>query len=211
MKLASKQRIQEYLAQHDCRKLHLGASNKLIAGWLNTDVEPIVPAIVYLDCEKTFPLEGAAIDFAFCEHFIEHLDREAGLSCMRETYRCLKPGGVFRVATPDLSKFVGLFSQPLDLAQQRYLEQFRILLGLDSMTPCRALNLVMHSWGHRCLYTREELTDALSRAGFLEIRSVGVGESRYEALRGLERHQEFCGEEMNSFETMVLEAVKVPS
>lgn len=208
MKLASRRRIREYLARHDQPKLHLGASNRHIAGWLNTDVEPMAEGTVFVDGGKPFPLESATFNYVFCEHFIEHLERDDGMSCMREAHRCLKPGGVFRVATPDLSKFLGLFATDLDVAQQRYLEQFRDLLSLDSITPCRALNLVMHSWGHRYLYTRDELSAAMLQAGFSTVRSVEVGESGDAVLRNLERHQEFAGDEANRFETMVLEAVK---
>jgi hypothetical protein len=66
----------------------------------------------------------------------------------------------------------------------------------------------MHSWGHRFLYTRAELAEELRRAGFGRVDSVDVGESRHPALRGIEQHQKFCGEEMNRFETFVLEATK---
>lgn len=208
MKLASKRRVREYLARHDRPKLQLGAAGRHIAGWLNTDIEPMAKGIVFVDGRKPFPFEDATFNYVFCEHFIEHLERDDGVSCMKEIHRCLKPGGVFRVATPDLSKFLGLFAADLDVAQERYLEQFRDLLSLDGITPCRALNLVMHSWGHRYLYTREELSAALLQAGFSAIRSVEVGESGDEALRNLERHQEYCGEEMTRFDTMVLEAVR---
>lgn len=207
-KRESRRRIAEYLEQNASRKLHFGASNKPLAGWLNTDIELHGPDTLYLDCTEPFPIGDDALDFAFCEHFIEHIDREAGLACMRETLRCLRPGGVFRVATPDLARIAGLLSPPLQPEQTRYLEQFRSLFGLESLTPCRALNLLMYSWGHRFLYTREELVDALSAAGFSRVESVEVGQSHHEPLRGVERHQEFCGDEMNRFETMVVEAIK---
>lgn len=207
-KRASRKRIQEFLDRNTVRKLHFGASNKPLPGWLNTDIEQHGPDTLYLDCTETFPIGDETLDFAFCEHFIEHIDREAGLACMRETLRCLKPGGVFRVATPDLARIAGLLSPPLQPEQARYLEQFRSLFGLESLTPCRALNLLMYSWGHRFLYTREELVEALSAAGFSRIDPVEVGQSRHEPLRNVERHQEFCGDEMNRFETMVVEATK---
>ena len=207
-KRESRRRIAEYLYRNTERKLHFGASNKPLPGWLNTDIELHGPDTLYLDCTETFPIGSDTLDFAFCEHFIEHLDREAGLACMTETLRCLKPGGIFRVATPDLARIAGLLSPPLDADQTRYLEQFRSLFGLDSLTPCRTLNLLMYSWGHRFLYTREELVAALSTAGFSRVEPVEVGQSRHEPLHGVERHQEFCGNEMNRFETMVVEAVK---
>ncbi len=204
----SRQLIAEYLDHTARRKLHIGASNKPLPGWLNTDIELHGPATLYLDCTDRFPIGNDTLDFAFCEHFIEHLDREAGLACMREVLRCLKPGGVFRVATPDLARIAGLLQPNPTADQVRYVEQFRSLFGLDSLTPCRVLNLVMYSWGHRFLYTHEELVDALSAAGFSRVESTEVGQSRHVDLRGVERHQEFCGDEMNRFETMVVEAIK---
>jgi predicted SAM-dependent methyltransferase len=40
-----------------------------------------------------------------------------------EVFRCLKRGGVFRVATPDLMKYVGLFAQTRTPEQQSYMKQ----------------------------------------------------------------------------------------
>lgn len=199
--------VRDYLGRTPAPKLHIGASNKPIDGWLNTDIERHA-GVAYLDCTAPFPFAAESFDYAFCEHFIEHLDQAEGLACMTEVHRCLKPGGVFRLATPDLEKYVGLFAPSLDAEQRRYLDQFRDLFGMKSVNACEVLNLAMHSWGHKFLYTRAELGEALRQSGFARIETAEVSQSRHEALRGVERHQEFCGEAMNRFETFVLEAVK---
>lgn len=144
----------------------------------------------------------------FCEHFIEHITRESGLVCMREVFRCLKPGGVFRVTTPDLTKFVGLFAPALDAAQVRYIEEFRILSDLDRLSPCRLLNIMMRGFQHQYLYTENELVEHLSEAGFSQFQSVELGMSCHDALRNIERHRFHSGDETARFETMFVEATK---
>jgi hypothetical protein len=50
------------------------------------------------------------------------------------------------------------------------------------------------------------LQGALEAAGFAEITRFNVGESNDEVFRGIERHAAAGDEEMNRFETMVVEA-----
>ena len=107
---ASPALVRDYLGREAVRKLHIGASDKSLPGWLNTDIERH-PGVAYLDCTRPFPFESDTFDYVYSEHFIEHLERDQGVACLREVLRCLKPGGVFRLATPDLEQYVGLFAQ----------------------------------------------------------------------------------------------------
>ena len=161
-----------------------------------------------MDATKPFPLPSQSFDFVFCEHFIEHISLDAAAICLREVFRCLKVGGVFRVATPDLQQYVNLFSDRLKPEQKRFLDQSASIFSWDRVSPCIALNHVVYNWGHRFLYTREELADVVKRAGFANVYQMPVGESNYEAICGIEQHGKFYGEEMNRFETMVFEARK---
>lgn len=201
-------RIRNYLATHGIRKLHLGASNNTLAGWLNTDLEPASPMAILMDASAPFPLPNESFDYVFSEHFIEHLNLDGAARCFAEVFRCLTPGGVFRLATPDLDQYIGLFSQQLRPEQLEFLRLFAAFFNLDRVNPCRALNHLAYNWGHQFLYTEEELVDGLRRAGFTEIVRAPIGDSRHENLRGLEQHAKFYGDVMNRFETMVLEASK---
>jgi hypothetical protein len=53
---------------------------------------------------------------------------------------------------------------------------------MGHVSPCVALNHISYNWGHRFLYTYDELVAALERAGFKQIIPVSVGESYYDAL-----------------------------
>jgi predicted SAM-dependent methyltransferase len=48
------------------------------------------------------PLQDEVADFIFSSHFLEHLDQPSGLRLVQECRRVLKPGGVLRIAVPDL-------------------------------------------------------------------------------------------------------------
>lgn len=201
--------IEAYLNSHSVRKLHLGASDKFLDGWLNSDIEPVSDREIYLDATKVFPLPDSCLDFVFCEHFIEHIGRAEGEFCMKQVHRCLKSGGVIHVATPDLSKYVGLFQENLEQCEQRHLKLFQAKFNIKDINACIALNHLVYNWGHKFLYTRDELFSVLRAAGFTKIEAAKVGESKYAALQNLEQHQKFYGDEMNQFETMVVEAVKL--
>jgi SAM-dependent methyltransferase len=47
------------------------------------------------------PFRDASFDFAFAEHFLEHLFLDDAVRLFRECYRALRPGGVLRVLVPD--------------------------------------------------------------------------------------------------------------
>ena len=51
---------------------------------------------------RGLPVKNDAADLAYCSHTLEHLTLEDCRIALRETYRFLKPGGVFRAVQPDL-------------------------------------------------------------------------------------------------------------
>ena len=208
--LSRKRIIKRYFSQHATRKLQLAASNKMLEGWLNSDLDPASSKSIYLDATKRFPFPDASLDYVFSEHFIEHITPEGAEVCLGEIYRCLKPGGVCRIATPDLQKYLGLFEDTLSPAQNQFLKDFAKTHKLDRISPCVALNYEAYHWGHSFLYTREELVSALDRAGFEKVISVALGKSEHDALRDIEQHWKIHGGfEMNEFETLLLEASKI--
>jgi hypothetical protein len=107
-----------------------------------------------------------------------------------------------------VERYVNLFSSGPAPDGERYLMQFQQKFKLAAISPCIALNHIFYNWGHKFLYSPQELNDLLEQAGFSKIERVSVGESPHVELRSLERHGLFYGEEMNRFETMVFEATK---
>ena len=62
--------------------------------------------IAYLDLTRPFPFRDASIEAVLASHVLEHLTVEEARRCVAEIHRVLAPGGVVRVAVPDLDAVV---------------------------------------------------------------------------------------------------------
>jgi len=97
---------------------------------LNTDQE-VLDIVSPDDWAQLFAPE--TIDRLLSEHVLEHLSEEQGRLAVRECYRYLKPGGLFRVAVPDGYRrdaaYVAEASPPSDGHQMLYnVDTFTTLL-----------------------------------------------------------------------------------
>lgn len=190
--------IDEYLRAHETRKLHLGAGQNVLPGWLNTDVHDYGRRdLVYLDARRRFPLPDGSFDLVFSEHMLEHLTFADGQRCLHESFRILKPDGRVRIATPSLERLVHLYEG--GELQERYVRWAVETLEpeVDAPLPGVVVNNFFRSWGHRFIYDRDTLGLALERAGFVDVAEDAVGE--------LEGHLAEAPE-FNEYETLVLEA-----
>ena len=211
--------IRAYLKANQVSKLQLGAGHNLLDGWLNTDLYPRQRKILFLDATKKFPIDDCSFDYIFGEHQFEQLTYNQGLHMLRECFRILKPGGTLRIATPSLETVLALYTPEKSDVQQRYIrwvtECFIPDLGIYS--EVFVINNSFRHYGHRFLYDQTTLEVALQQVGFTDVTRYNPGESNNKILREIEHHGEALGgiehqiadisnEEMNRFETMVLEA-----
>jgi predicted SAM-dependent methyltransferase len=139
-----------------------------------------------------------------------------------ECFRVLRPGGRVRLATPDLAAILRVYEGPLDAAAQHYVDWVMATLRSDvrSGNPrCYVINQMFNAYGHHFIYDEETLTDLLANAGFVDVTRHEPRHSADPSLRGIESHGQFLGdirdgmfvadgEEINRFETMVLEAIR---
>lgn len=214
---ADPRRIQTYLATHEVRKLQLGTGANPLPGWLNTDLLPDTypqhrDTIIALDATRRFPFADMTFDYILSEHQIEHIDEPAAHVMTQECFRVLRPGGRIRVATPDLEAIVGLLHDPLSDDARHYvdwvMERFRPDTRLGNRR-CHVINHMFKDHQHQFIYDFETLSALLTDAGFAEIRRSAPGESDDPELRGVEGHgRTIDDEQINSFETFVVEAVR---
>jgi predicted SAM-dependent methyltransferase len=133
------------------------------------------------DLRHGLPLDPATVDLIYSEHVLEHLDLATGMRILGDARRALKPGGVLRIAMPDLGYVV-----------ERYLNDWRDQQWLQDPgfawidTPARMLNTCVREWGHLYLYDAAELTLRLSQVGFATTRQCEWSRSDVPELRGLE-------------------------
>jgi predicted SAM-dependent methyltransferase len=201
-------RINEYLASNEIKKLHLGAGPSSLVGWLSSDISPESPGAIYLDATEPFPFADHTFDYVYSEHMIEHISWGSGLFMLRECRRVLKPNGRIRIATPDLKVLLGLYDGSDGDIGEKYIQWItdRFLKGVNTYKASFVINNAFHRWGHQFLYDRDLLTLAMREAGFADIEEYAYGESADPNLRDIESHGKIAADdEMVEFETMIFE------
>lgn len=206
--LFRKNRIKKYLKSTESPKLQIGCGGNMLDGWLNTGISfKEAWHGVYLDAGKSFPLSDESFDYVYSEHLFEHLTYNQGVNMLKESYRILKPGGVIRIATPDLKFLLGLYKEPEKPLHKEYME-FSVRKSEMPAIPVYVINQFHTSWGHQIIYDQETLGQLLKDIGFKDIKACEVGESVHTDLQNLEAHFKVFTKEFNQLETMILEATK---
>jgi predicted SAM-dependent methyltransferase len=180
--------VARYLAGHPSPRLHLGCGPHLLPGWLNSDFEPVSPAVLRLDATCRFPLPSDTFDCVYSEHMIEHVPRAGGFTMLVEACRVLRPGGRVRITTPDLAFLVGLCQPELSPQQRAYVawSARTFVRGAGPGDAVAVVNNFVRDWGHQFIYDDATLRDAMARAGFVDIHRRALHDSPDPALQDLE-------------------------
>ena len=96
--------------------LNLGCGTRFHTQWSNVDFISTCKGVIALDLRKGIPFQDSYFDVVYHSHLLEHFPKNAALPFMMECYRVLKPGGVIRVAIPDLERIASLYLQALEKA-----------------------------------------------------------------------------------------------
>ena len=100
------------------RYLNLGCGARFHPQWENVDMHPVGPGVRVLDLNRKTPYGDASFDAVYHSHLLEHLSKERAAAFLRECLRILKPGGVIRVAVPDLETIARLYLEALARASE---------------------------------------------------------------------------------------------
>jgi len=175
-------------------KLEIGGLSKR-AGWLVTNVNAVTRN--YLDATGPWPFEDGALEVVYADNMIEHVPLEAGRAMFAEAFRCLQPGGVIRLVTPDLRKHVELYLSGTP-AVGGEVGGFYRSLGLTVEHPVDLLRIPIASFGHHTgyLYDAPTLSAELARAGFVDAREQPLSDSSHPALRDLDKRTNEGGAQM---------------
>jgi len=170
------------LADKGIRYLQVGGDwwNKCGDGWLNTDfIFTRLPVgfvcedwrtgryILRGDAGHRWPFEDESFEIVYSEHMFEHILPMDGSSFIREMYRVLKPGGVLRVTTPDLEKYLmGYVNRKTDPFLQQHAARFPPMGKLGPpYTAATVVNNIFRNYEHRWVYDFEEFAAVAVHAG----------------------------------------------
>lgn len=163
----------------------------------------ISPEIIYWDLRKGIPFRDESFDVVYNSHFLEHIDRDAAPSFLKECYRVLKMGGIIRIVVPDLQTLINnyvLAISELESGNEQSLDTHRqaIYNIFDQMVPQEPLGTkkqrplvrtiekffrgdtsrigVLHRW----MYDKYHLGSILTDVGFKNITVETLFTSRIE-------------------------------
>jgi SAM-dependent methyltransferase len=181
----SRRRARQLSAAGGTLRLHLGSGPERLPGWVNVDL--YFPAELCLDLRAPLPLPDDLVDAIYSQHFLEHLDHEAGIRLIRECARVLKPGGWVRFCTPDLENHARAY--------------------LEGRLTAEQFNSALRDHDHLYLYDEAELGALLAAAGLVDVRRTEPKASACPLLANLETRLPEAGAPGD----LILEARKLPS
>ena len=149
-------------------------------------------AVICHDLRKGIPFPDSSADAVYHSHIMEHIDRSGVPGFQEEIFRVLKPGGIQRLAVPDLERYVSEYNARLaaddgtreaslrhDHAVAKILEQSvrRAPQGIKNKRGLRARleNLILgdareRGETHQWMWDRLNIRAVLMDAGFVDIK-----------------------------------------
>jgi predicted SAM-dependent methyltransferase len=155
------------------RRLNWGCGSHVAPGWINSDVKAAPGVDLVADIRHGLPLASHSMDYVVSVHALPELSYAEQVPVLSELRRVLRPGGVLRLALPDLRKGI-----------EAYLREDRDYFKVDdeaATTPGGRFIVHMLWYGYsRTLFTADFAGELLQRAGFVEIGICAAGQTASE-------------------------------
>lgn len=98
------------------KKLNLGCGNNFHPDWTNIDFTSTGEGVIAHNLLSGIPFAENTYDAVYHSHVLEHFPKDKAQYFINECYRVLKPGGILRVAIPDLEQIARIYLEKLALA-----------------------------------------------------------------------------------------------
>jgi SAM-dependent methyltransferase len=116
-----------------------------------------------------------SVDVVYSSHMLEHLDRREALAFLREALRVLKPGGMIRLALPDLKIRVDTYMRDGDA--DRFVSQLYLAREHPKGFRQRLRWMIVGDRQHAWMYDSRSAIQLLNDAGFQHPVSLPPGET----------------------------------
>jgi SAM-dependent methyltransferase len=155
------------------RRLNWGCGESGEPGWINSDLKEGPGVDISCDILDGLPIESNTLDYVVSIHALPMISYPDLVPVLEELRRVLKPGGVLRLALPDVDKGIRAY-----LAGEH---SYFAVPDDDARTLGGKFILHMLWFGYSVsMFTSEFAHELLERAGFEQIRDCRFGETNSE-------------------------------
>jgi predicted SAM-dependent methyltransferase len=200
-------------------------------GWLNFDSSPTLKAerVPFLgalvkknstqfpknvlpgDIVRGLPVQDASADGVYASHILEHLARCHIETALKNTYRIMRSGGIFRLVVPDLEVRAEKYLSKLGAGDRHANDWFMrsTSLGLEHHPSSLMTKISRFAGGssHLWMWDFRSIEAVLSSVGFHSIRRCSIGDSNDPMFSRVERADRFNDTE-NGFTELAVHCVK---
>jgi predicted SAM-dependent methyltransferase len=178
-------------------KINIGCGVSGIEGWHNFDNSvtitlsriPLLTLLLTLpswprdvrryDVRKGLPFKSGGVRYIYSSHTFEHFTYAESLGIARECFRALEPGGLIRIAVPDLGLIVRDYLADKDaMASHTFISRMMLNHSLQ--------DFVHPGSNHSQMFDERSLSHLLREAGFANPTARAFRESGIPEIDALE-------------------------
>jgi predicted SAM-dependent methyltransferase len=143
--------------------------------------------VEYGDITTGLPIADESVELMYCSHVLEHITLDELRQALKNCYRYLQPGGIFRLVLPDLESLTQQYLSSTD-PDASLIFMHDTWLGIASRR--RDLLGFLKSWlsgsHHLWMWDYKSLSRELSQVGFEDVRRARLGDSGITEFTDLE-------------------------
>jgi len=132
--------------------------------------------IEYGDATMGLPVQNYSVEVLYSSHMLEHLDRNEADKFLKEAYRVLCPGGIIRIAVPDIKKQVERYNESGDA--DAFIESIHLCLPRPKALAPRLRLLLVGTHNHQWMYDGNSLSRLLQKRGFIMTEVMSAGQTK---------------------------------
>lgn len=147
--------------------------------------------IEYGDASRGLPIPDRSVDVLYSSHMLEHLDKDEAGAFFKEAIRVLRPGGIIRIAVPDIKKQVTRYNESGDA--DAFIEATHLCVSRPRSLVQKLRLLLVGARHHQWMYDGNSLSMLLRAHGFIRTGVMPAGQTgirNYEPLDLEERAAE---------------------
>lgn len=151
-------------------RLNVGCGEFPLAGWLNLDADPAMPAELHARVPP-LPFADGELSEIYAGHFLEHLTLAEATAFLAECGRTLPPGGRLGIVVPDTFEIARRYVLGLPDRVEYPAGVWRPVADLRTVCDLFLYSTAQDS-PHRWSWDAPTLARAMTAAGFIGLRQI---------------------------------------